>query len=373
MRILYVSHFYPPETAAAATRVSELSRHWVKVGHDVRVLTGFPNYPNGIVPSPYRGRLLRLTMQEKIDGVAVVRAPLIPASNDRSWKRMVNYGSFTLGAGLRGIAMARPDVVIGTSPHLFTALAAWWLARRFRRPFVFEVRDLWPESLVGAGVGKEGSRLIALLDRVTSFLYKRADLIVTVTQAQKDDLETKRGLPPDRIAVIENGVDDGLFKPMDAQCCRKELDIAPDDFVLSYVGTIGLAHGIGSIIEMASLLREPLPNARVLLVGDGAHRAELAEQLDAAGLDNVKLIPLQPRHRVPLYVNASDGCLVTLRKADVFDTALPSKMLEFMACARPVLLAAGGQARRILDAGEAGLSVDPGDAHGLAQAAIRHA
>lgn len=371
MRILYTSHFYPPETAAAATRVSELSRHWARAGHDVHVLTGFPHYPNGVVPASYRNRLRGLTMHEQIDGVEVIRAPVIPTSNDRSWKRMVNYSSFMVGAALRGMVMARPDVVIGTSPHLLTGIVSWWLALRFKSRFVFEVRDLWPESLIGAGIGGSGSQLIALLDRVANFLYKRADMIVTVTQAQKDNLIAKRGVPKERISVVENGVDDDLFQPMDKQWCRKELNWDPDRFVLSYLGNIGLAQGVDSILELASSLKKPLPQARVVLIGDGASRKNLATQLEESGLDNVEMVPLQPRQRVPLYVNASDICLVTLRKSEVFETALPSKLLEFMACARPILLAAGGQARQVLETAQAGLTVDAGDIPGMVNAVMQ--
>jgi len=178
MKILYVSQYFPPEMGAPAARVSELSREWTRMGHDVTVLTGFPNHPDGRVPEAYRRDFRRLTTREQIDGVTVVRTILYPAANRGSLGRMANYLSFFVSALMRGAVLESPDVVIGTSPQLLCAAAAWLLARRFGCPFVFEVRDLWPESLPAVGASPEGSMLYRLLARVATRLYRSADLIV---------------------------------------------------------------------------------------------------------------------------------------------------------------------------------------------------
>lgn len=157
MKILFVSAYFPPEVGAPAHRVYELARRWAAKGHWVEVLTGFPNHPTGVVPEPYRRRMARFWMREKIDGITVTRAWLYPAPNRKGWERMVNYSSFALSAGLLGPWLSRPEVVVATSPHLLVGLVGWWLSLLFRAPFVLEIRDLWPESLVASGMGREGS------------------------------------------------------------------------------------------------------------------------------------------------------------------------------------------------------------------------
>lgn len=371
MHILYVSQYFPPEMGAPAARVSELARHWARLGHRVTVLTGFPNHPTGVVPPAYRRAWRRGTTREWKDGVAVVRTWLYPAPNRLPRERILNYTSFFVSACLRGLALDRPDVVIGTSPQLLVGLAAWWIARAKRCPFVFEVRDLWPESLVASGIGRQGSPLIRSLDRLAMFLYRRADRIVVVTEAFKEYLVERRRVPPGGIEVVENGVETDIFTPdADGRTVREELGLN-GRFVVSYIGTLGYAHGLDVVLEAARRLKEAAPEVTFLLVGEGADRERLEALRRARGVDNVCLIGAQPREGIPRFISASDVCLVVLRPAETFTTVLPSKMLEFMACGRPVILAVDGQARRVLERAQAGVVVPPGDPAALAQAVTK--
>jgi colanic acid biosynthesis glycosyl transferase WcaI len=239
MRILYVSQYFPPEVGAPAARVYELSRHWVAAGHRVSVLTGFPNHPRGVMPPEYRRWWRRGTMREVVQGIEVVRTWLYPAPNRRPWERIVNYTSFFVSAALRGLALPRTDVVIATSTQLLVGLAGWWLARARRCPFVFEVRDLWPESLVASGIGSEKALWIRALGRLARFLYDRADLVVTVTEAMRQELVLRYGVPGNRVGVAENGVEIELFAPRaDRDAVRRELGLE-GRFVAAYIGTIG--------------------------------------------------------------------------------------------------------------------------------------
>ena len=145
MKILYVSQYFPPEMGAPAARAAELSRHWAAAGHQVTVLTGFPNHPTGVVPLEYRSKFRRLVAREQINGVNVIRTWLLPFPNRKAHERMLNYSSFCASSAATGLFLPRPDVVIATSPQLLVGLSGWWLARWKRVPFVFEVRDLWPE------------------------------------------------------------------------------------------------------------------------------------------------------------------------------------------------------------------------------------
>lgn len=370
MKILYVSQYFPPEMGAPAARVYELSRNWVEAGHHVTVLTGFPNHPTGIVPDDYRRQMRRFTTRERVDGIEVVRTWLYPAPNRRPVERMLNYSSFCISACLRGLFLDRPDMVIATSPQLLVGLSGWWIGRLKRCPIVFEVRDLWPESLLASGIGREDSLLIRCLEQVTSFLYRRCDRIVVVTEAFKANLMARRGLPEEKIAVIENGVETELFSPdKDGAVLRKSHGL-DGRFVVSYIGTIGYAHGLDIILQAARRLHEILPEALFLLVGEGAEKEKLEQLAQREGLRNIRFLPQQPRDRIPLFINASDVCLVLLRKAELFTTVLPSKMLEFMACGRPVVLGVDGQARRILDQAHAGVCITPGDADALVQAVM---
>src|ERR1700693_5317690 len=175
MKILYVSQYFPPERGAPAARAAELSRHWAAAGHEVTVLTGFPNHPTGVVPPEYRRKFRHLVLHEKTDGVNLVRTWLLPFPNRKTYERMLNYSSFCISAATTGLFLSRPDVVIGTSPQLLVALAGCGLARCKRVPFVFEVRDLWPESLAAVGMGNQRSALHRILGAIAGFLSRPSD------------------------------------------------------------------------------------------------------------------------------------------------------------------------------------------------------
>ncbi|MEE8289947.1 MAG: sugar transferase, partial [Candidatus Tectomicrobia bacterium] len=352
---------------APSARVYELSKHWVKAGHQVTVLTGFPNHPTGIVPTEYRRKMRRLTLHEKLDGIEVIRTWLYPAPNRRAGERILVNGSYCASACLRGSFLPRPDLVIATSPQLLIGLSGWWISRLKGRPFVFEVRDLWPESLLASGIGRENSFLIRGLDRLASFLYHQCDRIVVVTEAFKENLARQRGIPEEKIDVIENGVEIEEFCPrVDSHDLRERFGFN-GKFVVSYIGTMGYAHGLEVVLEAARNLKEVQRDALFLLVGEGAEKEKLQARAESELLSNVRFLNQQPRDTIPLFINASDVCLVLLRKAELFTTVLPSKMLEFMACGRPVVLGVDGQARRILDQAQAGVYTSPGDGASLTQ------
>ena len=369
MKILYVSQYFPPEMGAPAARASELACHWAQAGHEVSVLTGFPNHPTGVVPPEWRPRLRRLACHENIGRVDVFRTWLWPLPNRKAHERMRNYASFCLSAALRGMAIPRPDVVIASSPQLLVGLSGWWIAFTRQIPFVFEVRDLWPESLTAVGVGDENSLLHHTLGKVAKFLYQRSDRIVVVTPAFKEHLVRLWRVPAEKIAVVENGVETGLFAPAPAaanQALRRELG-AEGKFLICYIGTMGMAHGLETLLDAAGQLQRQESNAQFLLVGEGAEKERIKTLAQSRGLANVCFLDQQPREKIPAFISASDACLVLLKKTDVFKTVIPTKMLEFMSCARPVILGVDGQARQIVEEAEAGLVIEPENAGALVQ------
>jgi colanic acid biosynthesis glycosyl transferase WcaI len=373
VKILYVSQYFPPEMGAPAARAAELARHWTQAGHAVSVLTGFPNHPTGIVPPEWRSRLRRLTYHEKAGQVDVFRTWLWPLPNRKTHERMRNYASFCFSAAMRGKSVPRPDVVIATSPQLLVGLSGWWLARAKRVPFVFEVRDLWPESLAAVGLGAENSILHRSLSAIANFLYSRSDHIVVVTPAFKDFLVKQRRVPADKISVIQNGVETGLFVPDSAEVCsalRQQLG-AQGKFVTCYVGTMGMAHGLETLLEAAAQLQKQKPEVLFLLIGEGSEKARIRELAAARGLSNVRFLDQQPREKIPAFIAASDACLVLLKKTEIFKTVIPTKMLEFMSCARPVILGVDGQARVIVEEAGAGIVIAPENSLELVEAISR--
>jgi colanic acid biosynthesis glycosyl transferase WcaI len=368
VKILYVSQYFPPEMGAPAARVAELARHWVDAGHEVTVLTGFPNHPTGVVPPEYRSEFRRFVTRRKWNGVKLIRTWLLPFPNCKPYERMLNYGSFFVSSAITGLFVSKPDVLIATSPQLLVALSGWWLAFVKQVPFVFEVRDLWPESLAAVGVGEGDSLLIRVLGKIAGFLYRRATCVVVVTAAFKTFLVANWNVPAEKIFVVENGVETDLFAPLlERDAKRKELG-AEGKFLVCYAGTMGLAHGLETLIEAATILQGENLRAEFLLVGEGADKERIIGLAAQRGLTNLRFVGQQPRESMPSFISASDACLVMLKKAVLFKTVIPTKMLEFMSCARPVILAVDGQAREIIDAAKAGVFVEPENAKALVDA-----
>ena len=373
MKILYISQYFPPEMGAPAARASELAMHWARKGHEVSVLTGFPNHPTGVVPPEWKAQLRKLTYRERINGVNVFRTWLWPLPNRKAHERMRNYASFCVSAALRGMTIPRPDVVIASSPQLLVGLSGWWIAFSRQLPFVFEVRDLWPESLTAVGVGQENSLLHHTLAAVAKFLYEHSHRIVVVTPAFKDHLIQRWHVPTEKIAVVENGVEADLFAPCPNAANDKLLqDLAlRGKFLVCYIGTMGMAHGLETLLDAATQLQLQNSKTHFLLVGEGAEKERIKSLAKSRGLANVTFLDQQPREKIPAFISASDACLVLLKKTDVFKTVIPTKMLEFMSCARPVILGVDGQARQIIEDAEAGLVIEPENSAALVAAVNR--
>ncbi|PZC47839.1 MAG: Glycosyltransferase involved in cell wall bisynthesis [Chloroflexi bacterium] len=367
MKILYVSQYFSPEMGAPSARVHELSKHWVEAGHQVTVLTGFPNHPTGVVHPGYRAKMRRLISREQVDGIDVVRTWLLPKPNRRPLERILNYASFWLSSSVTGTFLSKPDVIIGTSPQLLAGLTGWWLSQAKGAPFVLEIRDLWPESLAASGVGSEGSMTTKLVGRLARFLYDHSHHVVVVTPAFKDRLLADWDVSSEKCSIVNNGVETELFSPDGDARQQKEALGVGDKFVVSYVGTLGMAHGLAMILQAAEQMRDSHPDVLFMLIGEGAEREHLENETKRRGLSNVTFVSQKPRSEIPRYIQASDVCLVLLRKADTFRTVIPTKMLEFMSCGRPVILGVDGQAREIIEEAQAGLFIEPENTDALVQ------
>jgi len=358
--ILFITPYYPPETAAPAIRISETAVRLVQRGYQVTVLTTVPNYPTGIVPAEYRGRLIQ---QEVRDGVKVIRAWSYTSPNKGFLRRIIAQLSFAcLAPVFGGKAVGLPDIIIVESPPLFDAITARLMAWFKRCPFIFLVSDLWPESAVQLGMLRN-RLLIRLAERLEWSTYQKASLIWVVTEGIRQNL-LQRGLPAERIFLLTNGVDTNKFQPMNKSLARAELGW-DECFTILYAGTHGLAHGLETVLDAASQLKN-YPAIRFVLVGDGAAKARLVEEAQQRELFNITFLDPQPHDRMPLVIAGADVCLVPLRKLPLFEGALPSKSYEVMACARPIILAVAGEARKLIEQ-EAGaaIAIEPESATAL--------
>ncbi len=361
MHIIFLTHYFPPEVNAAASRTYENARRWVRAGHRVTVLTCVPNHPIGIV---YPGYTNRVWQWDERDGIRILRVGTYLGPNKGFLKRTANYISYLLAAVTWAPLVREVDLVVSTSPQFFCGMAGYFVARMKRCSWVLEIRDLWPESIIAVGA-LTNKRIIRLLETVESFLYRKADHIVSVTRSFRAHLE-ERGAHPDRITVITNGADLERYRPMAKENGIRRSFGLQDKFVASYIGTHGMAHGLDVVLDAARHLKD---NERIvfLLVGDGAERERLLAEKARRGLNNLLMLPQQPKESIPQFLAASDVCLVLLKKRDLFKSVIPSKIFEAMAMERPVVLGVEGESREIVSRAGCGVCIEPENAVELSE------
>jgi glycosyltransferase involved in cell wall biosynthesis len=366
MKILFVTDNFHPETNAPASRTLEHARAWVQAGHEIVVLTTAPNFPEGKLFPGYRNRWLQ---RETVDGIHIVRVKSYIAANEGFFRRTLDYLSFMAAAILASPLLPRCDVVIGTSPQFFAAWGACVIARLRRKPFVFELRDLWPASIVQVGALRPGFAL-RMLERLELGLYRRAAAVISLTQAFKHDL-VQRGIDAEKIEVVQNGVDLDRFRaaPRDEPLLQA-LNLQ-GRFVVGYLGTHGMAHGLHAVVDAAALLASRTDIA-FIMVGAGADKKALQARAEKLGLPNLSFLPRQPKERMPALLGICDLCLVPLRDVPLFRTVLPSKIFEAMGMGTPIVASIPrGEASELIEHLDVGEVIAPEDPHALADAIER--
>jgi colanic acid biosynthesis glycosyl transferase WcaI len=366
LRILFVTDHYPPEASAASVRCSTHAKRWIERGHQVTMLTNFPNYPDGKVFGGYRQSLYKREMYDTVD---VLRVPTLVFPNRGSFLRILDYLSFVVTASLASPFVTRSDVVIATSPHIFAAIAGWIVSRVHRRPFVFEVRDLWPDSIVAVGAMKEG-RVVNFVRHVERLLYRHSDLIVTVTHATRDVL-IARGIDASKIIVVTNGADTTKLTPGCAPPSLREKLGIENKLVVSYIGTVGMAHGLQLILDAADECRSRVSEVQFVIVGSGAERNDLEVQATRRGLANVTFVGRVDHSDIVDYWRLSDITLVLLKDTPLFRTVIPSKIFEAMATCTPIITNVRGEVRTILEPLGAAEMIEPENVEALVDAIER--
>jgi glycosyltransferase involved in cell wall biosynthesis len=367
MKILFISHYFYPEGNAPANRVYEMARRWARAGHDVTIVTAVPNVPAGVIYDGYRNHWRQ---EESIEGMTVVRMWTYVTPNAGKFRRIASYVSFMITAFIAALRVQRPDVVIATSPQFFCGWAGRLTSAVRRLPFILEIRDLWPESIVAVGAMRS-SPLIRFLHWLEKRLYAGADHIVTVGTSYRDQL-LLRGVDESQLAVIPNGVDLETFSSVKAtDRIRNEFGLG-DRFVCAYIGTIGMASGLETVIRAGELLQDSgRDDIRFLLVGDGADREKLVRLLGERNIRNVVMTGRLPKERVPEVIASVDACLVHLLKRDLFRTVIPSKIFEAGAMQKPIILGVEGFAAQLLGEAGAGICIEPENEAELIEAVTR--
>ncbi|MFH1037850.1 MAG: glycosyltransferase family 4 protein [PVC group bacterium] len=366
MQILFFSHYFPPEGNAPASRTYENCRRWVRSGHRVTVITCAPNVPDGKVYPGYRNRP---RSREIVDGIEVIRVWTYLAPNRGTGKRILNFLSYMISAICFSLPLKKPRVIIATSPQFFCGWAGLIAARLRRAPFILEIRDLWPETIVAIGAMRN-QRILRFLDWLARRMYAGADRIVAVGEGYRENL-IRLGVPPGKVNVIHTGADLAFFSPRPPDRTIRQQYRVEGKYVCSYIGTLGLCSGLEVVPRAARLLKEMgREDIVIMLVGDGAIREKLEEICRQEGLDNVIFAGRRPKEEIPGFFAASDACLAHLKNSELFTTVLPSKFFEAAAMGKPVIMGVAGQAAALTERAGAGICIEPENHHELARSLI---
>jgi len=358
--VLLVSQYFPPEVGATQSRMQMFAEYLAARGHDVTVIAEFPNHPQGVLPAQYRGHVIE---DDRSNSYRVLRVWVKTSRVKDQRSRLAFYGSFMTLATAVGPLAGRADVVLATSPPLFTGLTGVALARMKRAPFVLDVRDLWPAAAEALEqiAGRAAFRVATSLER---WLYRQAAAVVAVTRPFCDHVDRLRDRPPGT-ALIPNGTLD-LFFDVNGGSPRASLGVPDDAFVVTFAGTHGIAQALSPVLDAAAEVDDRF---HFVFVGEGPVKERLREEAAQRGLTNVHFYNQVPIGEIPGLLGASDALLVPLSGHPVFADFVPSKMIDFMAVGKPVILSASGESARLLDRAGAGLVVAPEDPHALADAA----
>ncbi len=339
MKILFISDNFPPEVNAPSNRIYEHSIEWIKRGHKVFVITSFPNFPIGKVFKGYKNQLYKY---EKYNGIYVLRVWTYITENKGFLKRIIDYISFMITSIIFSYKIKDPDIVMATSPQFFAAISGLIISRLKRKPFILEIRDLWPESIKAVGAMKD-NMVIKILEKIETFLYKKADIIVIAVKNFEEHIKNRN--PQANIIYIPNGANLSKFYPKEKN--KKLLnELNPDNkFLIGYIGTIGMAHDLDTILDIA----KQRDDIQLLIIGEGANKQRIKNRIEKEKINNVKMLSLVPHDKIQEYWSVIDAALVPLKNNKLFKDAFPSKIPEAAAMGKPIILCVDGFAKKIIE------------------------
>lgn len=354
-KILFLTDNFPPEVNAPASRTYEHTKEWVKKGYEVTVITCAPNFPKGELFSGYKNRI---SHSSNVDGIKVIRVWSFIRPNKGFVLRVFDFASFALSSFLRGLFI-KTDIIIATSPQFFTATSGWALSLFKRKPWVMEVRDIWPEAIATLGQLREGSYLYKFLEKVELALYASAEKIIVVTDSFRENLISRK-VEPRKVFVHKNGVVLDNFNPSYRdESIFNEFPQLRDKKIIAYIGTHGLAHGLTFILRSIPSLIEVNSKLHFLFIGEGAEKVKLIEMAETLKIKNVTFLPFVKKNEIVRYLSVIDISLVNLIKSDTYKAVIPSKIFEAAAMQKPILLGLEGEAKEIIEKYNAGLCFEP--------------
>jgi putative colanic acid biosynthesis glycosyltransferase WcaI len=365
VRILILTQYFPPEIGGPQTRLAAMAAELRRLGHDVEVVTGLPNYPRGKLFPGYRNAFYRRGVR---DGVTVHRVWLYPAMGG-GIKRMFNYISFA-ATSIYGLMRAeKPDYIFVESPPLFLAISACIAGRLRGAPFIFSVADLWPDAIAEGGFLPDGV-LLRCLAAIEKWSYRKAAYVNAVTEGIRDALLLKKSVAPEKVLFLPNGVDTIRYQPRAEDAALKKALGLDGKRVILWAGTLGYAHDLENTLLAAQLLSDQA-EIHFLFVGDGSAKASLQELAGKLRLSNVTFCEPVPLEQLPPYLSIADCGLASLLNIPIHEGARPSKIFPILASGKPLIFVGKGEGARLVQQAGAGVVVAPGDPAALAQAVLQ--
>lgn len=352
MRILFLTDNFPPEVNAPASRTYEHCIEWVRRGVEVTVITCVPNFPQGKVFDNYKNKWRQ---KETMDGIRVIRVWSYISANEGFGKRILDYVSFGVTSFLHGL-FVKTDLIVATSPQFFTAVSGRWLSLCKRKPWVMEVRDLWPESIKAVSAMKSDNMVFSYLEWVEKRLYKSAKKIIVVTDAFRDKIAS-RGIDKNKISVVKNGVLMEKFKPVEKNRQLLSQLGLEGKFIFGYLGTHGMAHKLDFIVECAAKITDE--DIHFLFIGNGAQKENVRNLAVQLRVKNCTFLDSVPKNEIADYISITDVALVNLMKSETFQTVIPSKIFENASMQKPILLGVEGESKSIIEQYDAGICFEP--------------
>ena len=359
MKILLISENFYPEKNAPGKRLYEHAKEWINLGHEVTVLTGVPNAPKGKIFDGYKNKIYQ---NEEIDGINIVRVWTYIAKNEGFLLRTLDFISFMISSFMFGLFFKKHDKIIVSSPQFLPVISGFLIAKIRRIPFILEIRDLWPESIVALGSLKENSSIIMILNKIAKYIYLKSSMIVVVTKSFQDHL-VNMGIKKEKIIIIENGFNfqRTLIPNKSIDFIKDKYNINNDNFTVSYIGTIGMSHGIEVIIKAATIKK----NITFFIIGEGAEKNRLKQMAKDRKVSNVIFVDSINWQEIININQIISANLIHLKNLKLFETVIPSKIFESMALKKPILAGLIGESLSIIEKGNVGIKVNPEDKQSL--------
>ncbi|MBD3273716.1 MAG: glycosyltransferase [Candidatus Marinimicrobia bacterium] len=350
MHILFFTHYFPPEVNAPASRTHEHAKYWVKAGHKVTVITNHPNHPHGNLFKGYKNRLFS---KEIIDGIRVIRVWTYLVPNSGVFKRTLNFLIYSLLAFIQGLFVKGEDVIVGTTPQFFCGFSGLLVSKMKGKPFIGEIRDLWPDSIAAVGA-IDDSKFLKIFYWLEKYFYNKADHLVVLTRSFAKHVKE---LSRTRTSFIPNGVDHELWLNLD-RSNNGHILLQKGDLKVGYIGTFGMAHGLDLVLDVAKET-QGANKVQYYLIGDGSEKKHLESRIEEENINNVSLYGLQPKSSIPFIIDQLDVMLVLLKRDPVFKTVIPSKLFEGMVMKKPLVVGVEGETKQIVENAGAGLTIVP--------------